>query len=74
MSDFLSPGTLTELTGTPQKSRQLEWLRKNGWRFAQDRFGAPKVAKAYYERRMVGVEQSPAPKGDTQPNWAALGI
>ncbi|MEN9417084.1 MAG: hypothetical protein RI988_704, partial [Pseudomonadota bacterium] len=31
---FLSPDELVALTGRPQKSRQIEWLRNNGWRFA----------------------------------------
>lgn len=74
-SDYLSPSELHALTGSPQKRRQATWLRKNGWKFALDLYDRPRVARAYYDRRMVGIESDSAPPpASSGPNWGALGI
>lgn len=72
MSLTLTPAELRDLTGSPFRARQIAWLQKNGWLFAVDLSGRAKVARAYYERRMVGTTTAEEPQGTAAPNWAAL--
>lgn len=72
MTLTLTPAELRELTGSPFRARQIAWLQKNGWLFAVDLSGRPRVARAYYDRRMVGIGTTEEPQGTAQPNWAAL--
>ena len=65
---FLSDEELVRLTGRPQKSKQIEWLRNHGWRFAVKATGHPLVAISEAQRHLVG-GSSRAP---AQPNWDAL--
>jgi hypothetical protein len=65
---FLSDDELAKLTGRPQKSKQIEWLRANGWRFAVRATGHPLVAISEAQRHLVGG----ATRAPAQPNWSAL--
>lgn len=58
---FLTKDELADLTGRRKGKLQVEWLRKHGWRFDTNACGAPKVARAYFEQRMVGEAATPAP-------------
>lgn len=49
----LTPSQLEDLTGYRRKACQADWLQANGWCFAKDRTGAPKVAQEEYNRRML---------------------
>lgn len=75
---FLSPTVLRELTGFVQKDKQIGWLRDHRWLFDVDRFGRPRVAQAYYDRRLVGIGEDTAPMPATAekngPDWGALRI
>lgn len=73
MTGFLSPAELKALTGSPFRARQIKWLASNGWLFSVDLNGRPKVAQAYFDRRMVGIE-TPAPPEQNAPDWAAAGL
>ena len=73
-SPYLSSQDLHALTGTPQKARQAIWLRQHRWRFELDFADRPRVARAYHDRRLVGIESAEPPKATTGPDWAALGI
>lgn len=54
MSAFLlSPAEVEELTGTPQRSRQLRWLRENGYAAEVGADGKVKVLRAAVEARMM---------------------
>ena len=66
---FLTPNELRELTGRVRPTAQVAWLRRYRWRLALDADGRPKVARAYYEHRMVSEE---APKPTARPDFAAL--
>ncbi len=57
---FLDDADMVRLTGRPQKSRQIEWLRQNGIPFRVNATGHPVVTKAAAEGRQ---EASPAPRG-----------
>ncbi len=66
---FLTANELRELTGRVRPKAQVAWLRRYRWRLALDADGRPKVARAYYERRMVLEE---APKSAARPDFAAI--
>lgn len=70
----LSPATLRSLTGYSQKVKQIEWLCEHHWPHEVDRFGRPRVAQAYYDRRLVNLETGKRVTSDAAPNWAALGM
>lgn len=65
---FLTAADLRDLTGYVRYSAQARWLRRHGWRFTVNALGAPVVAIAEFNRRMVGGVATS--KG---PNWEAMG-
>ncbi|RDV00122.1 DUF4224 domain-containing protein [Trinickia dinghuensis] len=71
---FLSKKELEELTGFVRSAKQIEWLRANGWRFAEDSQRRPKVACSYFEARL-GAMQSAREESQTaaiRPRFEAL--
>lgn len=75
MSDlFLKPEELEALTGYRRPHEQVRWLTTRRWKFEQNRAGAPRVARAYLERRMVGQEFSEAPGPAARHNFGALRV
>jgi hypothetical protein len=68
MSLTLTPEQLADLTGYTRVDKQKAWLKANGFKFRENRYGHPKVDRAHYDARMgVG-----APQRSAEPNWAAL--
>lgn len=51
---ILSASDLERLTGYTRASAQVRWLRRNGWRFTVNAVGAPVVALAEFQRKLVG--------------------
>jgi hypothetical protein len=51
---FLNAIEVFDLTGYRLAKYQVAWLRRRGWRFETNAAGAPRVARAYFERKMVG--------------------
>jgi hypothetical protein len=49
---FMTPEAITDLTDSPQRSRQIEWLDRHGWTYEVSLTGKPKVLLSYAERRM----------------------
>jgi hypothetical protein len=72
VSLFLTKDELTELTGYRRQHEQVRWLKSRHWKFEQNAAGAPRVARAYLERRMVGQELSEAPGPPARHNFGAL--
>lgn len=66
---FLSPAELHELTGYVRPSSQAAWLREHRWRFETNRAGHPRVARAYFERRMVSKDAHAV--DFPAPDWTA---
>ncbi len=64
---FLSKIELTELTDTPVRRLQIEWLDRSRWVYTTSRMGNPKVLRAYAEQRMG---MNAARKGDTEPDFS----
>lgn len=69
---FMSDAELVTLTGYKLASYQIGWLRHRGWRFETTAAGKPRVARAYFERRMVGEVSSPEPALPARHNFSAL--
>lgn len=72
---FLTGEELKELTGFVRAAKQLEWLRTNGWKFAEDAQRRPKVARTYFELRLGGVaapDTRAEPPPSVMPRFDAL--
>ena len=65
---FLTHDELEELTDSPRKGRQIEWLMDHGIRFVTSLSGRPKVLQAEVERVMLGGSR----KEKQQPNFDQL--
>jgi hypothetical protein len=71
---FLQPDEIEALTGYKRPAEQCAFLKRKGWRFEQNAAGAPRVARAYFERRMVGQAASEAPAPPARHNFGALRV
>lgn len=71
---FLSKIELEELTGFVRSAKQIEWLRANGWRFAEDSQRRPKVARSYFEARLGAMQSAPeaSQAAGIRPRFEAL--
>lgn len=69
---FLSHAELVTLTGYRRGAEQITWLKNRHWRYETNAAGAPRVARAYFERRMVGEVKSAEPPATARHNFAAL--
>lgn len=67
---FLSSDELRELTGYVMAAKQAAWLRDHRWRHHVNARGEVCVAKAYFERRMVGEVTSAEPSAE--PDFSAV--
>lgn len=67
----LTPEELREITGRLQPAAQLRWLGERKWTFEIGRDGLPKVARAYFERRMVMGEGRAGDSSESaaEPSW-----
>lgn len=52
---LLTPEELQALTGAERPSAVIAWLTKRSWIYETDRNGKPKVARAYFDARMLGL-------------------
>jgi hypothetical protein len=74
MSGHLSASELADLVGCKanQRAKMAAWLDKNHWRYVVDSTGLPKVARAYYNRKMgINDEKQQAKYADT-PDFSAF--
>lgn len=69
---FLTEPELTELTGYRVARYQVAWLTNRGWKFETNAAGAPRVARAHFERKMVGEALSDEPPLPARHNFGAL--
>ncbi len=68
---FLSANELQELTGYIRLSAQIRWLTQNGWHYAVDAAGRPRVALAEFNRHLVGTDGGRRRRAE--PDFAAIG-
>lgn len=71
---FLSNEELVELTGYRRQHEQKRWLAARRWTFEVNAAGAPRVARAYFERRLVGQVIAEEPPPAERHNFQALRI
>jgi hypothetical protein len=71
MSAFITPETLRDLTGYRRPGAQIKWLRDHGWRFEVNAAGHPRVAQAYFDRKMVSREPTGKVVDFPAPDWTA---
>lgn len=65
---FLTSDEIQTLTGRVQRSAQVRWLRRHGYRHTVNALGSPVVAIAEANRKLVGGVRT-----TQEPNWEALG-
>ena len=68
MSLFLTPEELREMTGFCRPSKQIEWLRANGFSFRIAADGHPRVLASHVQRVMGGQTV----KEGTTPDFSKL--
>lgn len=68
---FLTQAELVDLTECKLKSRQIAWLKANGYYFAVGANGHARVLREHVQARLSGVNAVHAPVV-LEPNWAAL--
>jgi len=69
MSDtYLTKEELIELTDRQLPSKQIDWLKRYGWKFAVSAAGHPKVARTYHEFRLGSVATEP--QGTEEPDFS----
>lgn len=64
----LSPAELQDLTDRQLPSKQIAWLKENGWKFAISAAGRPKVARTYYDYKLGTREKEP--DNDQEPDFS----
>lgn len=75
MMIFLSEDELRELTGYALRSKQIDWLRKNNWKFEVTGQLKPRVARSYFEVRLGGntvAILTANSEVEKRPNFAAI--
>jgi hypothetical protein len=64
---FLTHDEIRMLTGRQRPTAQVRWLRDHGYRHTVNAMGAPVVAIAEANRKLVGGVRSAQ-----EPNWEAM--
>lgn len=68
---FLLPDEIVMLTGYKATQRQIDWLRRRGWRFELNANQRPVIARRYAEK-MLGCGVDDGQLRMIRPNFAAL--
>lgn len=72
MTTFLSHLEIVELTGYKIPSKQINWLRLQGFIFRIAADGYPRIDRSHYLKLMGGYNNNIQPK--TEPNFNSLKI
>lgn len=70
---FLTQNDLIELTDRQMPSKQIEWLKQNGWKFAVSAAGRPKVSREYFSFKM-GIGTDEPKDSEIEPDWSSWDI
>ncbi|KRC02408.1 hypothetical protein ASE26_20395 [Duganella sp. Root198D2] len=54
-SETLSADELIDISGSTRKNDQIDWLKRNGWVFHQNRAGSPVIGRLYARMRLAGI-------------------
>lgn len=63
--DILTEEEVASLTGHKSRSRQIRWLRENGWKHESSPGGRPLVGRIYLQQKLggkVSVGEKPLPQ------------
>ncbi|MXS82780.1 DUF4224 domain-containing protein [Nitrosomonas oligotropha] len=71
MTLFLTESELYQLTDCQKRSKQVEWLNKYGWKYAESRLGRVKVLRSYAEMRM-GMPVKGEQEQTTEPDFSRI--
>lgn len=71
---FLTGDELEQLTGYRRAHEQRRWLEKRRWLHETNAAGVPRVARAYFERRLVGEVKVAEPPLPSRHNFSALRV
>lgn len=69
-NSFLTPEALMNLTDRQLPSKQIAWLKDNGWKFAISAAGRPKVSQAYFYFRMGTALIEETDNGEQEPDFS----
>jgi hypothetical protein len=70
--DFLDRGELFGLSGRKQRSKVIEWLQGNGYRYELAADGWPRVLRAAVEQRLMS-EPGRRRVSKVEPDFTAYG-
>jgi len=74
-SETLEPDEVSKIAGCSRIGDQIEWLKKNGWVFFQNRAGAPVIGRLYARLKLAGINPATlaAPDaGGWQPDFSKV--
>ncbi|MBD1554276.1 DUF4224 domain-containing protein [Pseudomonas typographi] len=57
-SEFLAEDELAQVTGYQIPSKQIEWLSRNGWKYALTGARRPVVGRVYARLKLAGIKPS----------------
>ena len=71
---YLSANELAELVDCKpnKRSKMVNWLTSNRWRFEVGASGLPRVARPYHDKKMGISEETTRPKYAETPNLSAF--
>ncbi|UEP28235.1 DUF4224 domain-containing protein [Burkholderia sp. B21-007] len=71
---YLGRQELRELTGTPQRARQILWLARQGWPHVVDVHGRVLVARAYHDKQMGIIIENKQVRAPQPTNLTSLNL
>ncbi|WP_431477796.1 DUF4224 domain-containing protein [Massilia eburnea] len=66
-SETLSAEELVEISGSSRKNDQIDWLKRNGWIFHQNKAGMPVIGRLYARMKLAGI--NPAAMAMNDRGW-----
>ena len=66
-SETLTADEVIDISGSSRKNDQIEWLKRNGWIFHQNRAGMPVIGRLYARMKLAGI--NPAAMAMSDRGW-----
>lgn len=63
-SETLGPDELQDISGCARKTDQVDWFKRNGWVFHQNKAGCPVVGRLYARMKLAGINPASLAMGD----------
>ncbi len=68
-SETLSQDELHDISGCARKTDQVDWFKRNGWVFHQNRAGLPVVGRLYARMKLAGINPAALAPSDSGSGW-----